>query len=265
MAVFVLDRRKRSLMPCSEKRARLLLQRGRARVHRLVPFTIRLVDRRVEDSALQSLRVKLDPGSKITGLALVRGGEEIDAATGEIRKAAHVLLLIEITHRGQAIRDALTARRAFRRRRQQHQLGAVPGPQSDWPAGGNRHGRQDEVQSHATGHSQGACARCGVRGRGGCRSRLARADAAGQGRRARVVSAHATGSLRLPAWSPHPAETPLRVSNRRPGEGCRAVGQESRNPRRAGGRASQREFQHPDATRRRSRHSSPALRRSAAR
>src|SRR5690606_8380479 len=47
MAVFVLDRRKQPLMPCSEKRARLLLARGRARVHRLHPFTIRLVDRTV--------------------------------------------------------------------------------------------------------------------------------------------------------------------------------------------------------------------------
>ena len=32
-------------MPCSEKRARLLLTRGRARVHRVVPMVIRLVDR----------------------------------------------------------------------------------------------------------------------------------------------------------------------------------------------------------------------------
>ena len=38
MAVFVLDRRGKPLMPCSEKRARLLLTRGRARVHRVVPL-----------------------------------------------------------------------------------------------------------------------------------------------------------------------------------------------------------------------------------
>ncbi|MHB1268389.1 MAG: RRXRR domain-containing protein, partial [Acidithiobacillus ferriphilus] len=37
MAVFVLDKRKKPLMPCSEKRARILLERGRARVHRMVP------------------------------------------------------------------------------------------------------------------------------------------------------------------------------------------------------------------------------------
>ena len=51
MSVFVLDARKRPLMPCSEKRARLLLSRGRARVARSYPFTIRLVDVRVEDCA----------------------------------------------------------------------------------------------------------------------------------------------------------------------------------------------------------------------
>ena len=72
MAVFVLDRSGRPLMPCTEKRARLLLERRRARGHKVMPFTIRLVDRLVEDSAFQALRVKLDPGSKTTGMALVR-------------------------------------------------------------------------------------------------------------------------------------------------------------------------------------------------
>jgi len=117
MAVFVLDKRKKPLMPCSEKRARLLLERGRARVHRMVPFTIRLVDRRVEDSALQPLRLKLDPGSKTTGMALVREKETVDASTGTIVRASTVLMLLELQHRGHAIRDALTQRRAFRRRR----------------------------------------------------------------------------------------------------------------------------------------------------
>ncbi|WP_208526739.1 RRXRR domain-containing protein, partial [Methylacidiphilum sp. Yel] len=50
MAVFVLDKRKKALMPCSEKRARMLLERGGARFGRMVPFTIPLVDCRVEDS-----------------------------------------------------------------------------------------------------------------------------------------------------------------------------------------------------------------------
>jgi len=82
MAVLVLDRHKNPLMPCSEKRARLLLDRGRARIHRMVPFTIRLVDRVVEDSTLQPIRLKLDPGSKTTGMALVREKQTGDPETG---------------------------------------------------------------------------------------------------------------------------------------------------------------------------------------
>ena len=117
MAVFVLDKRKKPLMPCSEKRARLLLERGRARVHRMVPFTIRLVDRLQEDSVLQSLRLKVAPGSKTTGLALVREQETVDTNTGEILRTLAVVMLLELQHRGHAIRDALTSRRAFRRRR----------------------------------------------------------------------------------------------------------------------------------------------------
>ena len=77
MAVFVLDRRKKPLMPCSEKRARIMLERGRARIHRMMPFTIRLVDRLQENSVLQPLRLKLDPGSKTTGLALAREAEHV--------------------------------------------------------------------------------------------------------------------------------------------------------------------------------------------
>jgi len=117
LAVFVLDKQGKALMPCSEKRARLLLTRGRARVHRLVPFVIRLVDRQAASCAFQPLELKLDPGSKTTGLALVRQIEVIDRATGEIQSGAAVLNLMELVHRGRQISEALTARRAMRRRR----------------------------------------------------------------------------------------------------------------------------------------------------
>jgi hypothetical protein len=117
VAVFVLDKSGKALMPCSEKRARRLLARGRARVHRVVPFVIRLVDRHVASSTLQPLRLKLDPGSKTTGLALVRDTEHVDASTGEIQRGAAVLNLFELVHRGRQISEALSARRAMRRRR----------------------------------------------------------------------------------------------------------------------------------------------------
>lgn len=111
MAVFVLDNSGKPLMPCTEKRARLMLSRGRARVCRVLPFVIRLTDRRLDGSDLQPLRLKLDPGSKTTGMALVlEKGSEQDASIT-------VLNLFNLLHRGRAISEALTARSAMRRRR----------------------------------------------------------------------------------------------------------------------------------------------------
>jgi 5-methylcytosine-specific restriction endonuclease McrA len=117
VAVFVLDQKGNALMPCTEKRARLLLVRGRARVHRVVPFVIRLVDRTAASCQFQPLRIKLDPGSKTTGLALVRDTDVPDIGTGELERGAAVLNLFELVHRGRQISEALTARRAMRRRR----------------------------------------------------------------------------------------------------------------------------------------------------
>lgn len=104
-------------MPCSEKRARLLLARGRARVHRVAPMVIRLMDIEQADCALQPLRLKLDPGSKTTGLALVREVQTMHPETGELRHEAVVRSLMELVHRGRQISEALTARRQMRRRR----------------------------------------------------------------------------------------------------------------------------------------------------
>jgi 5-methylcytosine-specific restriction endonuclease McrA len=110
--VYVLDKRKKPLMPCSHKRAGQLLERGRARVHKRFPFTIRLVDRLKQDSVLQPLTLKIDPGSKTTGIALVR----------EAGPRAQVVALIELEHRGEAIKKKLKQRAAFRRRRRSANL-----------------------------------------------------------------------------------------------------------------------------------------------
>ncbi len=105
--VFMLDAHHKPLMPCTEKRARLLLQRGRAVVHRPEPFTIRLKDRTREGSTLQPLRLKLDPGSKVTGVAVLRFVSQ-DHATA--------VFLGEIAHR-QGIKKRLDVRRGVRRSR----------------------------------------------------------------------------------------------------------------------------------------------------
>ena len=116
MSVFVLDKRQRPLMPCSEKRARKLLESGRARIHLLMPFCIRLTDRLAEDSVLQPLRTSIDPGSKTTGLAVCRIEDSIDAQ-GVIEAVMHICFLMELVHRGQSIKASLHARASMRRRR----------------------------------------------------------------------------------------------------------------------------------------------------
>lgn len=114
MAVFVLDKNKKPLMPCSEKRARLLLERGRAVVVKMYPFTIRLKDR--VGGGTQPLRVKIDPGSRYTGMALVRESEVV-SSTGEIIKQTSALNLFQLNHRGLLISKKLASRSAMRRRR----------------------------------------------------------------------------------------------------------------------------------------------------
>ena len=104
--VFVLDQEKRPLDPVHPGYARWLLSHQKAAVFRRYPFTILL---RVgkPDATTQPLRLKIDPGSKTTGLALVND------ASGEVAWAA------ELTHRGQQVRKRLTDRAAVRRNRRQ--------------------------------------------------------------------------------------------------------------------------------------------------
>ena len=103
MLVFVLDKNKKPLDPTHPARVRKLLRAGRASVFRRYPLTIILHDRDAEDSQTQDYRLKIDPGAKATGLAVLQGSVVVWAA--------------ELTHRGNAIRDALITRRQIRRSR----------------------------------------------------------------------------------------------------------------------------------------------------
>jgi len=104
--VFVLDADHRPLMPCRPARSRLLLSQHRAAVFRRQPFTIILKEAR-PDAVVTPLRLKIDPGSKTTGLAV------LSEATGE------VVWVAELTHRGQEIHTRLEKRAARRRARRQ--------------------------------------------------------------------------------------------------------------------------------------------------
>ena len=101
--VFVLDTSKQPLDPIHPAEARKLLRGGQAAIFRKYPFTIILKIAVTEE--LEPLRIKVDPGSKTTGLAVVND------ATGR------VVWVANLQHRGQRIKDTLEGRRAIRRSR----------------------------------------------------------------------------------------------------------------------------------------------------
>jgi len=81
--VFVLDTEKSPLDPVHPGWARHLLTHGKAAVWRRYPFTIIL---QVSIPAAQStpLRIKLDPGSKTTGVAVVTSGKNVGTHVGRV-------------------------------------------------------------------------------------------------------------------------------------------------------------------------------------
>ena len=70
MKVFVLNADKTTLMPCYHRRAMMLLKAKRTAVYRTVPFTI-ILKEQLENPVLQTVEIKVDPGSKTTGIALI--------------------------------------------------------------------------------------------------------------------------------------------------------------------------------------------------
>lgn len=108
----VLDKRGNALMPCHPARARQLLRAGRAVVAHHTPFVIRLKDRVGGD--VQPVRICEDPGSKTTGIAVVR---EVPAASEGDGPTRVVLFKMELTHRGDVIHKQMEQRSARRRRR----------------------------------------------------------------------------------------------------------------------------------------------------
>lgn len=100
--VFVLDTHKRPLDPVHPGTARQLLNQRKAAVFRRYPFTI-ILKEACPDVPMQDLELKLDPGSKVTGIAIKQGDR--------------VLFGTQLQHRGQQIKDALLSRRQLRRGR----------------------------------------------------------------------------------------------------------------------------------------------------
>ena len=101
--VFVLNRSKKPLDMISHAKARILLKNRLAVVHKIYPFTIRLKDNSCVGRD-KAYTVKLDPGSRTTGIAIVDNKDS-------------VVMLAEIEHRGYIVKKNLDDRRIVRRNR----------------------------------------------------------------------------------------------------------------------------------------------------
>ncbi|GHD57205.1 hypothetical protein GCM10010317_044600 [Streptomyces mirabilis] len=119
--VFVLAKDGSPLMPCHPARARALLSEGRAVVARHSPFTIRLKDRTREQSEVEGVQVRIDPGSRATGIAITDEKKKLDQH-GNCVNVRRGLVSVELQHRGQQISKALKQRSGYRRRRRSDNL-----------------------------------------------------------------------------------------------------------------------------------------------
>jgi hypothetical protein len=108
MSVFVVDKNHKPFTPCTERRARILLTQKRAVVAGRNPFVLRIKDREVENSPVNPVTLKIDPGSKTTGFAIVQEFS-IEEDT------QNALFQIELKHHGEEIKGNLQSRSNHRR------------------------------------------------------------------------------------------------------------------------------------------------------
>ncbi len=128
--VFVLDTNKRPLEPCSPTIAKKLLKAGKAAVFRKYPFTI-ILKKAIQTKEGLQCQLKLDPGSKITGIAILHGRQGVEETRPSMGRGNlapqdsstqrpqdnKLIWAAELTHRGQQIKNALESRRSLRRGR----------------------------------------------------------------------------------------------------------------------------------------------------
>jgi hypothetical protein len=72
--VFVVDAKGKPLLPTTPARARLLLKRNKAKLYRMIPFTVQL--NRVVNNPAGEFSVAIDDGAKWIGIA-VKGRDEV--------------------------------------------------------------------------------------------------------------------------------------------------------------------------------------------
>ncbi len=100
--VFLLNADKTFLNMIPAPRARVLQDKHKAAVFRQYPYVL-ILKEQVENPQLKQYRLKIDPGSKHTGLSIQCGNE--------------IVFMMELNHRGEAIKADLQARAGYRRGR----------------------------------------------------------------------------------------------------------------------------------------------------
>lgn len=84
MRVFVINQRGEALMPCTQRKARLLLKEGKAKIHKYNPFTIQLTVSTGESK--QDCHVGVDTGAKHIGLAITSENKVLFKGEIELRQ-----------------------------------------------------------------------------------------------------------------------------------------------------------------------------------
>ncbi|MBR8837779.1 MAG: HNH endonuclease [Stigonema ocellatum SAG 48.90 = DSM 106950] len=108
-SVFVVDENGTPLQPTNPGKARILQREGKAKKIRLYPFTI-MLQHEINVSVTSDLELRIDPGSKFTGLSIVN------------LKTNTTIWAMELEHRGQRLCEDLQKRAGFRRGRRSRNL-----------------------------------------------------------------------------------------------------------------------------------------------
>jgi hypothetical protein len=99
--VFLIDANKTPMNPIHPAQAKKLLNSGKAAVFRRLPFVL-IMNRVIENIVTYTIDLKIDTGSKFTGISLVNNRDE-------------VIWGMELQHRGAVIKGELETRRGIRR------------------------------------------------------------------------------------------------------------------------------------------------------
>ena len=92
MEVFVLNKHKKPLMPCSPRKARLLLKQNKAIVVKQTPFTIQLLYG--TSGYTQPITLKVDSGSKGIGISCVCNTTKKELYSGEVELRNDIVELL---------------------------------------------------------------------------------------------------------------------------------------------------------------------------